>query len=99
MPFGDTDTELGTPSLVVTPSVTTESCAGDLRTFEVSQKPSDGCDDREQAAKEKANLSTFPIDADNSTTALMAQADLFFPGTGIPAIFTLTEKSVVLVVK
>ena len=43
--------------------------------------------------------STFTIDADNSTTALMAQADLFFPGTGIPAIFTLTEKSVLLVVK
>ncbi len=30
---------------------------------------------------------------------LLAQADLFFAGTGTPAIFTLTEKSVLLVVK
>ena len=29
----------------------------------------------------------------------IAQADLFFAGTGTPAIFTLTEKSVLLVVK
>jgi hypothetical protein len=32
-------------------------------------------------------------------TAHLAQEDLFFAGTGMPAIFTLTEKSVLLVVK
>lgn len=33
------------------------------------------------------------------TCLSLAQADLFFAGTGTPAIFTLTEKSVLLVVK
>ena len=63
---------------------------------------------RGQAAREDARqrlTAAAPISGTaaltlvSAPTSLQAQADRFFAGTGTPAIFTLTEKSVLLVVK
>jgi hypothetical protein len=56
-------------------------------------------DEEDKPQRHEEHLRVVVVHRTSVVVTLGAYVDLFFAGTGIPAIFTFTEKSVLLVVK